>query len=254
MILRIGIVALLFATAAFAAEKLPVFNAVLTMSGQHRFVLTNETGASSSWLAIGEAFEGHVIKAFDSKTNVIELEKAGVVHQVPLVQAAIDASVATPATLADAEAVLQSMRFDEMMEKMVMQQKAAMKPVFDQQAARMRIPEEHRQRFTEMQEKILDDTMGVMAGPEMRDAIAKLYSEVFTKEELGAMASFHSTPAGQALIDKQPQVQQRMMEIMMRKMNEIGPRMQQLTKEFQESIGRGPQPPPSPAPTPAPEK
>jgi hypothetical protein len=48
------------------------------------------------------------------------------------------------------------------------------------------------------------------------------------------------------LIDKQPAVQQRMMQIMMRKMGEIGPRMEQMAKEFQTSIGRPSSPPAAP--------
>lgn len=225
------------AATAFAAELTPTFNAVLTMGGQHRFVLTTAAGASSKWLELGEAFEEHTLKDFDAKTNELILEKEGVTRKIALVHAAIgeggaSAAPATPATLADAEAMLQAMRFDEMMAKMAAQQKEAMRPIFEQQASRMRIPEDQREKFAELQAKIMDETLGVMAGTEMREAIAQLYSEVFSKEELAAMSSFHSTPAGQALIDKQPLVQQRMMEIMMRRMSEIGPRMQALTEQF----------------------
>jgi hypothetical protein len=225
------------AATAFAAELPPTFNAVLTMGGQHRFVLTTAAGASSKWLELGDSFEGHALKDFDAKTNELSLEKDGVVRKVALVHASIGESgasavPATPATLADAEAMLQAMRFDEMMAKMAAQQKEAMRPIFAQQASRMRIPEDQREKFAELQAKIMDETLGVMAGAEMREAIAQLYSEVFSKEELAAMSSFHSTPAGQALIDKQPLVQQRMMEIMMRRMSEIGPRMQALTEQF----------------------
>ncbi len=248
MRILIALTGLCLASVAWAAEKLPVFNAVLTMNGQHRFVLTNEAGASSKWLTIGDAYEGHVIKAFDVKTNTLELEKGGLVQKVKLVEAAVGEGVsATPATLADAEAALQSMRFDEMMAKMAAQQKEAMRPIFQQQAARMRIPEEHRARFAELQSRIMDETLGVMAGPEMRAAITQLYSEVFTKEELSAMSAFHATPAGQALIDKQPAVQQRMMQIMMSKMSEIGPRMERMTREFQASLPKPEQPASPPA-------
>lgn len=229
---------LLFASAAFAAEEPPTFNAVLTMGDQHRFVLTNSAGASSRWLGIGDEFDGHTLKAFDAKANELELEKAGAVRKISLVHATIGESggSSSPATLADAEAMLQSMRFDEMMAKIAEQQKAAMKPMFEQQAARMRIPEEHRARYAELQARILDETFGVMASPEMREAIARLYSEVFTKEELAAMSTFHSTPAGRALIDRQPLVQQRMMEIMMGKMGELGPRMQKMTQDFHAEV------------------
>lgn len=50
------------------------------------------------------------------------------------------------------------------------------------------------------------------------------------------MSTFYATPAGQSMIDKQPAIQQKMMQIMMGKMNEPGPRMQQMTKDFQAGI------------------
>lgn len=260
MTFKTGLIAILLAVTASAAERLPLFNAVLSMNGQHRFVLTNEVGASSSWLELGQAFEGYTLKSFDEKTNTLSLEQAGTVKEVKLVNAAIgETPSATPATLADAEAMLQAMRFDDMMAKILDQQKKALRPMFEQSPARMRVPEEHRQRFTELQSKILDETMDAMAGPEMRAAMTKIYSEIFTKEELSAMTSFHSTPAGQSMIDKQPAIQQKMMEVMMGRMAEIGPRMQQMTREFQASIAKPPAdagaaqaPAPSKAPAPGP--
>ncbi len=62
---------------------------------------------------------------------------------------------------------------------------------------------------------MLDETLGAITGPEMRTAMAQIYSEVFTKEDLNSMAAFYSTPGGQALVDKQPDVQQKMMGVMM---------------------------------------
>ncbi len=237
MYLKSLLISLLIATAAPAADNIPLFNAVLTMGQEHRFVLTTPAGASSSWLRLGEAWQGYTLKSFDEKNGVLELTSPAGTHAVRLVHAAIgEAPLATPATLADAEEMLKSMRFDEMMAKIMEQQKQAMLPMLQQSAARARVPEEHRERFMELQAKILDETFSVMGGPEMRAAVADIYSEVFSREELAAMGAFHSTPAGQSMIDKQPAVQQRMMEVMMKQMAEIGPRMQQMTQAFRAEI------------------
>jgi hypothetical protein len=173
---------------------------------------------------------------------------------VILVNASIGAtSGSTKATLTDAEDVLQAMRFDEMMAKILDQQKDALRPMIQQSVARSRVPEEHRERFAELQAKILDETFATMAGPEMRTAVLDIYTEVFSKEELTAMSTFYATPAGQSMIDKQPAIQQKMTQIMMAKMSELGPRMQQLTKDFQAEVAAkapapaAPQPPPPPA-------
>ncbi len=233
----LALIAITLAAAASAADSVPLFNAVLTMNGQHRFVLTNASGESSRWLELGEAFDGHVVKSFDAKANTLDLEHAGVIRKVTLVNAAIgELAASTKATLTDAEDVLQAMRFDEMMAKILAQQKDALKPMIQQSVARSRVPEEHRARYAELQTKILDETFATMAGPEMRTAIVDLYSEVFSKEELTAISTFYGTPAGQSMIDKQPAIQQKMMQIMMGRMNELGPRMQKMTQEFQAEI------------------
>lgn len=50
------------------------------------------------------------------------------------------------------------------------------------------------------------------------------------------MITFYATPAGQSMIDKQPAIQQKMMLTMMGKMSGLGPRRQQMTKDFQAGI------------------
>jgi hypothetical protein len=52
----------------------------------------------------------------------------------------------------------------------------------------------------------------------LQDDIAGVYSQVFTKDELNGIADFYDTPSGQALLDKQPQIQQKMMQVMMPRM------------------------------------
>lgn len=66
----------------------------------------------------------------------------------------------------------------------------------------------------------------------MKSAVAGIYRSVFTKEELVGRGAFYATPAGQSMVAKQPQVQKKMREVMMPKMAEIGPQMQQVMKEF----------------------
>src|SRR6185369_2805731 len=100
---------LLTAAAAFSADALPVFNATLTMGKQNRFVLIGADGKPSSWLQLGDQFEGYTLKAYDAKSEALDLERDGKVTQVKL---ASDATVVNggstlpPPTLADAQSVL----------------------------------------------------------------------------------------------------------------------------------------------------
>ena len=81
--------------------------------------------------------------------------------------------------------------------------------------ANIKLTDDEKAELAALQSKMMDETMGVMAGPEMRAAMAQIYSDVFTKEELNSMAAFYSTPSGQAMIDKQPEAQQKMMAVIM---------------------------------------
>lgn len=242
MKLRILVAALVTASAAFAADALPVFNAVLSTGVENRFVLVNQAGVASKWLPLGESFDGYALKSYDAKTGLLEVTREGKSSKLPLANgAAVGVGVtatktATPATLADAEEVFRIMRFDDMMARMMEQQKKAMAPMFQQMSKGMNFSAEDREAVAAFQQKVSDEMMGTMMGPEMRADMAKIYSEVFSKEELNGLAAFYSTSAGQALIEKQPDVQQKMAALMMPRMMQVMPKIQQMGKEFSEQM------------------
>jgi uncharacterized protein len=225
---------LLMAAAAFSAEALPVFNATLTMGKQSRFVLIGADGKPSSWLQLGDTFEGYTLKAFDAKTDTLDLERDGKTSHVML---ATDAAVvagavpAAPATLADAENVLNKMHFEQMMDKMMAQQKTMMSRMFDQMGAK-NVPAADREEFLAFQKKMVDELLSSMGLDKMKDDVAKIYSQVFTKDQLDGLAAFYGTPAGEALNEKQPVIQQKMQEIMMPRMMAVMPKIQQMSREF----------------------
>ena len=83
-----------------------------------------------------------------------------------------------------------------------------------------------------LQSKIMDAIFAELKPESMRADIAKAYSDVFTKDELAGMADFYGTPAGQALTAKQPELQQKMMEIMQPRLMAGMQKAQQLQQEF----------------------
>jgi uncharacterized protein len=70
------LLAALTASAAFAADTLPVFNATLTVGKESRFVLVGPAGKASSWLQVGDTFEGYRVKNFDAKANTLSRRTA----------------------------------------------------------------------------------------------------------------------------------------------------------------------------------
>jgi hypothetical protein len=236
--IRLFLFALASGIALRGATALPLFNATLTVGKEHRFVLVDAAGKASTFLRLGEMFDGYTLKAYDPKTGVLELERDGKVSRVTLVA---DAAVgsggaplmpAMPATIADANSVLNKMRFEEMMERVIAQQRKAIAGNFEQMSARMVAQGADKEEVAAHQKKMMDEILSAMEPQLLKDEMAKIYSEVFTKPELDGMAAFYSTPIGEAISTKQPDVQEKLGAAIQKRMTEIMPRVQQMGREF----------------------
>jgi hypothetical protein len=232
---RIALFAFLFAVSLQAADSVPLFNATLSMGKEHRFVLVDGLGKTSSFLALGEVFAGYKLKNYDPKIGVLELERDGRVYRVTLVA---DAAVKDappppiPATIADAEAVLNKMHFEEMMERALAQQKKMMAGQFQQLAARMTAQGVDPAEAAEFQRKLSDEVLTVLDAKRLKTDVTKIYSEVFTKQELDQLGAFFTTPLGEMLSAKQPEVQEKLGTVIQGRMAEVMPRVQQMGAEF----------------------
>lgn len=232
------LLAVLLTASAYAADQVPLFNATLSMGKENRFMLVSPAGKTSAWLKVGDVFEDYVIKAYDAASSTLDLERDGKTVKAKLVGDAATANAPVPvkATLADAEQVFRVMRFEEMMSKMIDQQKKAIGPMMEQQMtqamARSKMSDEDKAAMVAFQKKAFDDVMGAIMGPEMKTDMAKAYSEIFTKDELAGLAAFYGTPTGQALIDKTPEVSAKIQQTMMPRMMQSMQKMQQATKDF----------------------
>jgi|GEM_PF-5901520 len=114
MKLKTLLLAVLTASTALAANSVPLFNALLTVGKEQRFVLVTVDGQTSSWLKLGDSYAGFTIKAYDPAAATLALERDGKIVNAQLVGGAgvKDApAAALPATLADAEEVLRGDAF-----------------------------------------------------------------------------------------------------------------------------------------------
>ncbi|OGV56381.1 MAG: hypothetical protein A2017_12605 [Lentisphaerae bacterium GWF2_44_16] len=84
------------------------------------------------------------------------------------------------------------------------------------------------------QGKIPDEVAKVLQGfykkyltwETVKNDMTKAYSETFTQEEIQAMIKFYSTPAGQSIVKKQPQLTQKIMLLTMASMQKHMPELQ----------------------------
>src|SRR5262245_39535929 len=187
MKIRPLLLALVCGAAVRAADPLPVFNATLTVGKEHRFVLIDANGKASSFLNLGESFAGYKLKAYDAKTGVLELERDGKVSRLTIVaDAAVSnaPAAALPATLADAEGVLNKMHFEEMMQRALQGQRKVIASQFQRMSAQMTSQGVDPAEVAAFQKRLTDEIFSALDAKSLKDDVSKIYAEVFTKQEL----------------------------------------------------------------------
>lgn len=81
------------------------------------------------------------------------------------------------------------------------------------------------------------------AAREMITEFDAIYAEIYTVEELEGIKAFFSSPAGQSMIKKQPELMGRIMPMVQRMQQNMLPKIQAAVAEF----APVPEPPPAPA-------
>jgi hypothetical protein len=259
--IRALVLASLTAAAVFAADAVPAFNATLTVGKETRFVLLDSMGKASTWLKVGDTFEGYKLADYDAKAAALDLEKDGKITRISLAaDAKVGAGTAmTPATIADATAVLDTMHFEEMLDKSLAGVKKQQVAMIDRMMGQMGGKGVDKEDLVAFQKKVVDEMMSAINGADLKNDVAKIYSEVFSKEELQSLANFYSSPIGQTFSDKQPEITEKMQAVMIPRMMAVMPKIQQMGQEFamqqrakQQAAAEAAAPAPAPTPTPAP--
>jgi len=120
----------------------------------------------------------------------------------------------SPAALAQARQVIQTMHTEKMYEQVF----AAMEPSMVA-AIGKNLPADKQQRV-QAAERALFEQMQAMA-PKLSDEMAVIYATDFTEQELADMNRFYASPTGQSVIDKMPRVSQQLVPFMMAQMPAI---------------------------------
>ena len=77
----------------------------------------------------------------------------------------------------------------------------------------LKLPPAIRQRLKELEKQMVQVMREEMAWEKVRPHYRRLYSEIFTQEEISALLAFYRTPAGQSTIQKMPLLMQRSMQV-----------------------------------------
>ncbi|MEZ0216445.1 MAG: DUF2059 domain-containing protein [Rariglobus sp.] len=213
-----------------ADVPLPELRGVLATGTERRFALSEPGGASTAWVTVGQQFAGWKLKAYRAADDVLVLTRDGRDFDLKLSSSTVGQVDATKATVADAEALLSKMKFDEMLGKILEQQKQTMVSMTQKMTGSMKGVD--TKDFAAFQSKMMDTMFSELNPEAMRGDMAKVYSEIFTKSELAGLSDFYGTEAGRAMIDKQPALTQKMNELMIPRIMAAMPKVQKLSMEF----------------------
>ena len=129
------------------------------------------------------------------------------------------------AKLALAREVISALQADKMIDGMLaqMKQRAAA-----QSAVAADATPEQKAKAEKLQADIMELSMN--AAKKMISQMDQLYADVYSEADLKAMKAFFTSPEGQSMINKQPQLMQRMMPLVEKMQQELMPQIQTLTQ------------------------
>jgi hypothetical protein len=127
------------ASLALAADNLPIFRGIISAGKDSKFGLTSAVGGGTSWVSVGDTFEGWTIADYHATGQSLVLKNGTKEATVALAGSGggQDAGADVKATLAQANDVLKKMDFDQMMTRMLDQQKKASADMIKQMMGQM---------------------------------------------------------------------------------------------------------------------
>jgi len=253
----------LLASLALAADDLPIFRGLISAGPASKFALVNPGTGDVSWVGVGGKFGDWTVAEFNAKEGTLAIKNGTKKATISLSSSVLGQDAPAggdeKATLAQANDVLKKMNFDQMMGRMMDQQKGASMDMVKQMMAQLapgNMTPDDLAAMNQLQQQMINLMMNAMNPADMHNDIAQAYADTFTSGEMDGLAAFYSTPTGQALSDKTPALQAKIQQAMLPRIMAVMPQIQQAAAGFaQQQAAKkaaAPASPAAPAPTPAP--
>ncbi|HWQ55507.1 MAG TPA: DUF2059 domain-containing protein [Bryobacteraceae bacterium] len=128
---------------------------------------------------------------------------------------------------ARAEELVQLMQGDQMIKMM--------EPMMKGMAGMVKpdMPAEERVKIGEMQRKLMALVADRLS--KARPALAKVYADTYTEEEIDGILAFYKSPVGKAFLEKMPEVMQRSAPMMMVLMRGLQPEIRKMMEEMKQN-------------------
>lgn len=233
-ILRISLALFLsiYLLSAETAEKPRLLlRGVLDLGKTQLFSLSTDDAVASKWIKVGQTFKDHKVVSFDPDSQILTLE-----HEDGTIELSLTAAQEGPGNegdmesrLAEAKHILSLIDFEDMMDKTISAQMDAMAEMMTKQMQAQGGVDEGLIAF---QQKAMKEMFDEIDWEPIKEGMSQAYAEVFTQDELTSISAFYATPAGEATLTKQPELQQKTMKIMMPSIMKASMSMQQKMMKY----------------------
>jgi hypothetical protein len=144
--------------------------------------------------------------------------------------------LAAPAVAGQKEDLAKEMLKLTDMQKMMDQMVAQVQQMLTNQLKLQNIPEKDQEKVLQFQNTLTKKILDAMSWDKMEPEYIKLFSTVYTVEELKAIVDFYKSSAGQSMLKKQPMLIQKSLQIAQAKIQSLLPELKKMTEDFAASV------------------
>jgi uncharacterized protein len=172
-------------------------------------------------------------KSFDNFTGGRRIAFMKILPAV-LIVAALTFSTATqaaPPSDASVARLLEVSQAGKMMDSVFDQMDGFMKNSMRQVTKGKPLSAEEQAVMDRQQSKMIAIMKEEFSWAKMKEPFTKIYRETFTQEEVDGLIAFYESPAGKALINKQPELMKNTMAVMQERMMPVMQKIQKMSEE-----------------------
>lgn len=106
----------------------------------------------------------------------------------------------------------------------------------NQMISQLNIPSDKKAKAQEFQNKLHKKIFEIMSPDKMEKEYLELFTSVYTTDELRGIVKFYKSPVGKSMLEKNPIIIKKVMEMSQNKVRVLMPELQKMVKEFEQEL------------------
>ena len=148
-------------------------------------------------------------------------------------------ATAAPPSDQSIEEMMRVMQVEKMLNQMLAQMETGMEQGLQQSLQGKTATGAQKARIAEFQKKLSGILKDELSFAKMKDVYLQVYRETFTQEEITSIIAFYSSPAGKAMVEKEPVAMQKAGTLMQARIGPMTQKLQAMIEQFQKDVQKG---------------